>query len=159
MRSSTLAIVKIVVVAGLLTGCAGTSTDTLPRTTTPGPTVSSSTGTADLRVTLTRSGGLAGRTETLTVGPDGRWTVAGRGGALRRGELSPADLDRLRALTGTADPGGGGGTVDAGCADTYRYRLTLPSGSVAWTDCPTGPQPPPTAAEIAHLLLAATGLG
>ncbi|TDB75201.1 hypothetical protein [Micromonospora sp. KC723] len=155
MRSSTLAIVKIVV-AGLLTGCAATSTGDLPATATPDGTASSSTGTADIRVVLTRSGGLAGRDDTVTVGPDGRWTATGRGGAVRQGQLSPADLDRLRALADTATTGAGGTSTEAaGCADTFRYRLTVPAGSVAWTDCP-GP-PPPTADTIAHLLLTATG--
>ncbi|TDB72772.1 hypothetical protein [Micromonospora sp. KC721] len=158
MRSSPLAIVKIAVLAGLLTGCASAPTGTPSADATPEGTASSATGRADFRVVLTRTGGLAGRDDTVTVESDGQWTVTGRGGALRKGRLSSAGLDQLRALTENATSGDGGASTGGRCADTFRYRLTVPAGSVAWTDCPTGPQPPPAAATIAYLLFTATGI-
>ncbi|MEV4481124.1 hypothetical protein [Micromonospora coxensis] len=186
MRSSALAIVKIVTVAGLLTGCSASDTGataptptastgatgsatpdaTAPGTPTPGGTATgdptpggTATGPTDSRIVLTRSGGIAGRSDTVTVEPDGRWTATDRGGATRSGRLSPADLDRLRALTRTATTGATGGTPAIRCADAFSYRLTVPTGSVAWNDCPTGAQPPPAAAATAQLLLRATATG
>ncbi|MEV4491584.1 hypothetical protein AB0K04_15870 [Micromonospora coxensis] len=186
MRSSTLAIVKIVTVAGLLTGCSASDTGatpptptastgatgsatpdaTAPGTPTPGGTATgdptpggTATGPTDSRIVLTRSGGIAGHSDTVTVEPDGRWTATDRGGATRSGRLSPADLDRLRALTRTATTGATGGTPAIRCSDAFSYRLTVPTGSVAWNDCPTGAQPPPAAAATAQLLLRATATG
>ncbi|WP_091299774.1 protealysin inhibitor emfourin [Micromonospora halophytica] len=160
--------------AGLLTGCSatepgppaptptgptgapGSSTPdaTAPGTATPDGTA---TGTTDSRIVVTRSGGIAGRSDTVTVEPDGRWRATERGDATRSGQLSPADLDRLRALARTATTGGTRGTPDARCADAFTYRLTVPTGSVEWTDCPSGPQPPPAAAAMAQLLFQTTG--
>ncbi|MGB2571142.1 hypothetical protein ACPFP2_22240 [Micromonospora citrea] len=162
--------------AGLLTGCSASDTGspaptptastgatgsatpdaTAPGTATPGGTA---TGPTDSRVVVTRSGGIAGRSDTVIVEPDGRWTATVRGDATRSGRLSPADLDRLRALARTATTGGTRGTPDARCADAFTYRLTVPTGSVEWTDCPTGPQPPPAAAATARLLFQATTTG
>ncbi|MFC8615775.1 hypothetical protein ACFT9M_05050 [Micromonospora purpureochromogenes] len=107
---------------------------------------------------LTRSGGFAGGAETVTVEPDGRWTATGRTGATRTGQLSPADLDRLRALAGSAPSGGGPARPDVRCADTYTYRLTIGANTVEWTDCPSGPQPPAAASALADLLLRASAL-
>lgn len=173
MRSSVLAIVKIVTVASLLTGCSATgsgspapASDTptggaataTPGTTTPGGTASGAPAATASRVTLTRSGGIAGGADTVTVEPDGRWTATGRTGATRTGQLSPADLDRLRALAGSAPSGGGPGRPDVRCADTYTYRLTIGANTVEWTDCPSGPQPPAAASALADLLLRAGAL-
>lgn len=173
MRSSVLAIVKIVTVAGLLTGCSatgsgapapasgtptgGTATATAG-TATPGTTTTGTPAATASPVTLTRSGGIAGGTETVTVAPDGRWTATGRTATARTGQLSPAELDRLHALAGSVPQGSGPRRPDVRCADTYTYRLTVGPNTVDWTDCQNGPQPPSTATELADLLLRVGGL-
>ncbi|MGK5442084.1 hypothetical protein ACSNN7_09705 [Micromonospora sp. URMC 105] len=159
--------------AGLLTGCSATGSGSpAPASDTPtGGTATATSGTATPSgtasgvlaatarpVTLTRSGGFAGGTETVTVGPDGRWTATDRTGAARTGQLSPAEIDRLSALSGLIPQGGGPGGPDARCADTYTYRLTVGQNTVDWTDCQNGPQPSSTATEVADLLLRVGGL-
>ncbi|MEH0824682.1 MULTISPECIES: hypothetical protein [unclassified Micromonospora] len=156
--------------AGLLTGCSAagsgspapaSETPTAGATTatpTPGGTATGTPAATAPRVTLTRSGGIAGGAETVTVEPDGRWTATGRTGTARTGQLSSAELDRLRALAGTLPRGGGPGGPDVRCADTYTYRLTVGENTVDWTDCQTGPQPSAAASALADLLLRASAL-
>ncbi|WP_346537877.1 hypothetical protein [Micromonospora sp. DPT] len=141
---------------GTATAAPGTATPS--GTATPGGTATGAPAATASRVTLTRSGGFAGGAETVTVEPDGRWTATGRTGATRAGQLSPADLDRLRALAGSAPSGGGPARPDVRCADTYTYRLTIGANTVEWTDCPSGPQPPAAASALADLLLRASAL-
>ncbi|MFI9641618.1 hypothetical protein ACIG87_16390 [Micromonospora sp. NPDC051925] len=187
MRSSVLVLIKITVIVGLLTGCSATEpgSPTPPSPAVPAGTTSSATptgasGTATPtgpagdataqgtnaagstgvdRVTLTRFGGFAGSRDTVTVEPDGRWTTTNRAGTSRTGRITTADLDRLRTLVGPATRSGDGGPPDGRCADTYIYQLTVGAHSVDWTDCPTGPQPPAAAKELATLLLRTTATG
>ncbi|MEV0944443.1 hypothetical protein AB0I90_29275 [Micromonospora wenchangensis] len=174
MRSSALVLTALAATAALLTGCsadepgtpappAATTAATSGGTATTGtPAGTPATGTPGTRgagadrVVLTRSGGFAGNRDTVTVEPDGRWTTTDRAGATRAGRLDPAALDRLRMLVGPATRGGAGTPSDDGCADTYRYQLTVGTTRVDWTDCPTGPQPPAATQELAALLLKTT---
>ncbi|MBO4162170.1 hypothetical protein [Micromonospora antibiotica] len=125
--------------------------------TTRGPGGTGSATTVD-RVTLTRSGGFAGNRDTVTVEPDGRWTTTDRAGTTRTGRLTPAQLDQLRTLTGPATRSRGG-PPDGRCADTYSYQLTVGTRIVEWSDCPSGPQPPAAAPQLAALLLKTTTTG
>ncbi|WKU02721.1 hypothetical protein [Micromonospora sp. HUAS LYJ1] len=174
MRSSALVLVAVTAAAALLTGCSAAEPGTPAppaATTAPTPTGSTPTGagaspddpdarsTGVDRVTLTRSGGFAGNRDTVTVEPDGRWTTTDRAGARRTGRLDAAALDRLLTLTGPATRADAGGPADDGCADTYRYQLTVGTHRVDWTDCPTGPQPSAAAQELAALLLKTTTTG
>ncbi|MFF1559683.1 hypothetical protein [Streptomyces sp. NPDC058279] len=75
---------------------------TAPETETGAP--SPPPATAERIVTVTRGGGFAGRTHTLSVSPDGSWTRRGahaepEGGGL----LSSIQLGRLRAAVEAAD--------------------------------------------------------
>ncbi|SCF30458.1 hypothetical protein GA0070216_10960 [Micromonospora matsumotoense] len=135
----------------------GTPGGTADAGTTRGPGVTESAATVD-RVTLTRSGGFAGNRDTVTVEPDGRWTTTDRAGTTRTGRLTPAQLDQLRTLTGPATRSRGG-PPDGRCADTYAYQLTVGTRSVEWSDCPSGPQPPAAAPQLAALLLKTTTTG
>ncbi|MEU1754626.1 hypothetical protein ABZ436_18420 [Micromonospora matsumotoense] len=135
----------------------GTPGATADAGTTRGPGGTESAATVD-RVTLTRSGGFAGNRDTVTVEPDGRWTTTDRAGATRTGRLTPAQLDQLRTLTGPATRSRGG-PPDGRCADTYAYQLTVGTRSVEWSDCPSGPQPPAAAPQLAALLLKTTTTG
>ncbi|MCI4063048.1 hypothetical protein MRQ36_10850 [Micromonospora sp. R77] len=134
-----------------LTGCA--TTDATPSA----PIAASSTATA-VRVVLTKSGGIAGLRDTVTVEPDGRWTVADKTGATRSGQLSPTDLDTLRRLT--TDPKLAAEPTDTAaptnCADAFTYQLTAGSHTTGYVDCPTDPDRPPTTAAVADLLTRAT---
>ncbi|MFF4577225.1 hypothetical protein [Streptomyces sp. NPDC001389] len=93
---------------------------TAPAATTPGPTPTSppatrttatAPGTAPTAdpstaspLRVTRSGGFAGRTRTLLVDGDGSWTLLGeRDKDLRKGRLTPAELEELRAALREAD--------------------------------------------------------
>ncbi|MEU5937685.1 hypothetical protein ABZ807_00635 [Micromonospora sp. NPDC047548] len=166
--------------AGLLTGCSATdsgspaSTPSTPTasaatatpgdsaqgtatqgTTTPGATATGSATATASRVVLTRTGGFAGRADTVTVEPDGRWTATDVAGATRTGQLAPGELDRLHGLAGTVTMSGG--AADTGsCADAFTYRVAVGANTVNWTDC--GPPPPAAAPAVADLLLSAAAL-
>ncbi|WP_229400982.1 hypothetical protein [Micromonospora okii] len=123
---------------------------TAPAEASPAPTAA--------RLVVSRSGGYAGRDDTVTVEPDGRWTAVDRAGARRTGRLAGADLDRLRRLA--ADPrlaSGGIAGPDGRCSDAFEYRLTVGGVTVDWTDCPVAGTPPPIAAELAALVLTTAG--
>ncbi|MGW4502332.1 hypothetical protein ACWENR_27465 [Micromonospora sp. NPDC004336] len=119
----------------------------------PGPTG------AAARVVLTRSGGFAGRGDTVTVEPDGRWTAVDRAGARRAGRLPAADLERLRRLladprlAAEADRPPAGAT----CADAFHYRLTVGAVETGYEDCPPDAAPPEVTRAVVELLLRATG--
>ncbi|MFC4146570.1 hypothetical protein ACFO0M_09915 [Micromonospora mangrovi] len=135
-----------------LTGCATTGS------TPSAPNAASPSATTGVRVVLTKSGGIAGLRDTVTVEPDGRWTVADKTGATRTGQLSPADLDRLRQLT--TDPKLAAEPADTAaptnCADAFTYQLTAGSRTTGFVDCPTDPDRPATTAAVADLLTRAT---
>ena len=108
---------------------------------------------------LFRSGGFAGRGDNVTVEPNGRWTVVDRAGSRRTGQLTPADLSRLRELA--ADPrlpAEARRTATATtCADAFSYRLTVGAVETGYVDCPADPAPPPVTRALVELLLRATG--
>ncbi|MFG1775004.1 hypothetical protein ACGFIR_16920 [Micromonospora sp. NPDC049051] len=166
-----MAFVKIALAATVLSGCATADPDQAaspgpvrpePRSTSAAPPPApSSPGPADAatRVVLTRSGGFAGRGDTVTVEPDGRWTVADRAGSRRTGRLSGADLDRLRRLV--ADPAlaaeAARPSAPTACHDAFDYRLTVGPVETGYVDCPTDAAPPETTRAVVELLLTATG--
>ncbi|MFC4018820.1 hypothetical protein ACFOW4_12820 [Micromonospora sp. GCM10011542] len=136
---------------------------TLPATPAPsgpGPTTATATATATAtRIVLTRSGGFAGRGDTVTVEPDGRWTAVDRAGSRRTGRLDPADLGRLHGLA--ADPRlaeeARRSPTPTGCADVFSYRLTVGAVETEYVDCPADAPPPPATRALVELLLRATG--
>ncbi|MCX4389153.1 hypothetical protein OG777_19790 [Micromonospora peucetia] len=169
--------VKIALVVTVLAGCAaaepperaappGTghptasappqaSTAPSPESTTPaspGPTATTA------RVVLTRSGGFAGRGDTVTVEPDGRWAVVDRAGSRRTGRLSGTDLDRLRQLA--ANPAlateAGRPSTPTACQDAFSYRLTVGAVETGYVDCPADGSAPTTTREVVELLVGAT---
>ncbi|MFJ6719900.1 hypothetical protein [Streptomyces sp. NPDC091259] len=87
--------------------------------------------TAERIVTVTRSGGFAGRTHTLTVASDGAWTRQGaRAEPEAGGRLSQAQLGRLLTAVEAADfahlprTGKSGGTVFDGFTYTFVRGTT-----------------------------------
>ncbi|MEV0001250.1 hypothetical protein AB0H28_03040 [Micromonospora sp. NPDC050980] len=142
------------VVAALLVplaGCAGTDP--------PARVDPTATALPGVEVTLVKSGGIAGLTDTITVEPDGHWTRTDRAGNSKEGQLTGSDLRRLRQLT--ADPrltAEAAVTVPATmCADAFNYQLTVGSTTSAYVDCPPQATPPPATAEVVDLLTDATG--
>ncbi|MDO3703774.1 hypothetical protein Q3W71_19085 [Micromonospora sp. C28SCA-DRY-2] len=178
--------VKIALVTLLLTGCSaaepsrpdqgrGTTPPAAPttagpaaptgspppapsRTVTPAPsgTVVAPSGG---RIVLTRTGGFAGRGDTVAVEPDGRWTAVDRAGSRRTGRLEPADLDRLRRLV--ADPRlpteAGLANIDTACRDAFSYRLTVGDVETGYVDCPADGTIPEVTSAVVALLERATG--
>ncbi|MFR9776697.1 protealysin inhibitor emfourin [Micromonospora sp. MS34] len=151
MRATSVAAVTLAALLTSLAGCAqdGATPDT-GRTAPAAPAV---------RVVLTKSGGIAGVEETVTVQPDGHWTRGDRSGASRTGQLSDADLDRLRRLA--ADPrlpAEATATTPAPmCADAFTYRLTVGDTTTGYEDCPPQATPPPATGAVVELLNRATG--
>jgi len=186
MRPTPAAAITLAVLLTPLAGCAqtgptagptagaGATTSTGTGTTTAGPTGATtatpaggttagpsggtgSPGRPGAEVVLTKSGGIVGLEDTLTVRPDGRWTKVDRAGATRTGQLSPADLDRLRRLT--ADPrliAEAAATAPVTmCADAFTYRLTVGPVTSSYVDCPPEVTPPAATAAVVELLTTA----
>ncbi|SCL62782.1 hypothetical protein GA0070606_3684 [Micromonospora citrea] len=174
--------IKIALAAAVLSGCAAseppdraTPSRTGPTTpagagqaTPPGtdrptapPTVPPALGPtgAAARVALTRSGGIAGRGDTVTVEPDGRWTAVDRAGARRAGRLSAEDLQNLRRLLADPRLAAEAGRSPAGtaCRDAFRYRLTVGAVETGYEDCAVDAAPPGATRAVVELLLRVTG--
>ncbi|SCE85618.1 hypothetical protein [Micromonospora chokoriensis] len=177
MRATSTTGVTVALLVALLAGCTsidrnGTAGDpppetpaptaTVPATGTPTPgvtpTVAPTVGAA-AQVTLRMSGGFAGRGDSITVEPDGRWTMVDRAGSRRSGTLTPADLGTLTNLA--ADPRlaaeAGPPPTSTSCSDVFHYRLTVGGNESGYADCPADASPPPATQAVVKLLLRATG--
>ncbi len=77
-------------------------------------------------VSLSRSGGIAGISETITVYASGRVAVRGRGGRESEGLVAPADLEALRALLASPELAQARSSYQASGADLFVYELVLP---------------------------------
>lgn len=125
-------------------GCAGTT----------GADSGSSAGSqADLPVTITRTGGLAGVTDRVTVDPTGHWVRTDRSGRTVSGNLTTAQRDRLRQLAG--DPRlrtEAGTTASPGpCRDAFTYTVAVGNLAVSYVDCPGQPAPAVGSSIVAEL--------
>jgi len=146
---------------------AATGTPTASETPAPSetPTPGGTSGTAapsrnttNETVTLVRSGGIAGLTETITVQPDGKWQRGNGRSVERTGRLTSAQLSKLKALA--ADP-----RLDAEadrlapgtnrCNDAFTYLLNVDSKLIRYEQCGQG-EPPKVTMEIVTLLQSAT---
>ncbi|MBQ1042744.1 MULTISPECIES: hypothetical protein [unclassified Micromonospora] len=144
----------VAAVAALLVPLAGCA-----RTDAPPATLPQVTALPAVEVVLVKSGGIAGLTDTVRVGPDGHWTRTDRAGGSREGELAAEELTRLRQLA--ADPrlaAEAAVTVPPTmCADAFSYRLTVGPNQVSYVDCPPQAKPPAVTAQVVDLLNGATG--
>lgn len=179
MRSTPAAAVTLAALLIALAGCSATDptavptspaatsapatpttdgTSTAPATTSTAPGAGTTSAQQAVRVVLEKTGGIAGVRDRITVEPDGRWTVVDRSGTSRTGQLSAADLDRLRQLAAdprlaaeaTASP------AATNCADTFTYQLTVAGRTTRYVDCPTDPNRPEVTAALVDLLSRAT---
>lgn len=149
MRATPVAAATLAALLTTIAGCAQAgSTPADPATAPPA-----------VQVVLTKSGGIAGLKDTVTVTPDGHWTKVDRSGASRTGQLTAADLDRLRRLA--ADPRLTAEATATGpatmCADAFTYQLTVGPTTTGYVDCPPQAAPPATTAAVVDLLTRATG--
>jgi hypothetical protein len=128
-------------------------------TASPAPSVGATTA-APQRLTVRRTGGIAGVNQTLTVEVDGSWVYTdARRPAREAGRLTPAQRDRLQQLLASpalADEILSPRSADPGCADGFRYTLSFGRTSVDRSDC--GDLEGPTLTEIVTLLAGATPL-
>ncbi|MET8088864.1 hypothetical protein [Micromonospora sp. NPDC005220] len=138
-------------------GPSAPATGTLLPTTAP--TVGPPNSGVPATVTLRTSGGFAGRGDSVTVEPDGQWTVVDQAGSRRTGRLTPADLGRLAGLA--ADPRLAAEarqpTSPTRCADAFHHRLVVGNTETGYVDCPADAPPPPATQAVVKLLLRATG--
>ncbi|MEV0429815.1 hypothetical protein [Micromonospora sp. NPDC050495] len=150
MRSAPVAALLLAALLTPLAGCARTGDEPAG----PGPAALPA-----VEVVLTKSGGIAGLSDTVTVRPDGRWTKVDRSGVSRSGQLTAADLDRLRQLA--ADPrlaAEATATVPPTmCADAFSYRLLVGQTTTSYVDCPPQATPPAATHAVVDLLTRATG--
>lgn len=131
---------------------ASTATPTAaPTPTAPPPSASpaatSSPRAVAARVTVQRTGGLAGVTQKIVVESDGRWRYSEDAGTAQTGRLSAAQVKRLHLLLG--DPSFGSAFYPGSCADGFHYSLLTGQRRVEWDDC--GRSSP---AEVAEAIVA-----
>jgi hypothetical protein len=138
-----------------------------PASTTPAPgPVGSETptpppvGSAMGRVVVTRTGGIAGVSQSLRVEPNGSWIyVDRRPVAQKTGRLTESELRQLAGLvTNAAFAREAGMPPPAGtCNDGFIYVVMAGEFTARYDDCATGSDRPTTAAVI-DLLVDATPL-
>ncbi|MEV0152680.1 hypothetical protein AB0H57_02920 [Micromonospora sp. NPDC050686] len=126
----------------------------------PQPSTASTAPLAAARVVLTRTGGFAGRGDTLTVEPDGGWTSVERDGSRRTGQVDPTDLNRLwdlLAAPGLATEAATSTTGPVDCADAFTYQLTVGQRVTGYVDCPDAAGRAAATAAVVELLAEVTG--
>ncbi|HEX6681729.1 MAG TPA: hypothetical protein VF062_03000 [Candidatus Limnocylindrales bacterium] len=119
---------------------------------TPSPVL---TGAGALTVTITKTGGIAGVNDTLTIDPQGSYTRTSRTGK-RTGRLTPDQLATLatlatdpRLLAEATTP-----QSPSNCADAFQYTVQVGPTAVRYTDC--GAETPPATAALVQFLEQAT---
>lgn len=139
----------IVVVALLTSGCA-------KQASTPDSTAPAQAGAEP--VTVERTGGIAGRHDTVVVRPGGEWTRTDRAGARSSGQLTAPEQRELRSLL--ADPRlpdeARRPAVSTNCRDAFNYRLTVGTMKIGYVDCPSDADLPAASMAIVALIESAT---
>ncbi|MGW5667318.1 hypothetical protein [Micromonospora sp. NPDC003776] len=149
MRTSPVAAGLLAAFLTPLAGCAQSAA----------PAAGGPPATLPTEVVLTKSGGIVGLSDTVTVRIDGHWTKVDRSGGSRTGQLTATDLDRLRQLTTDPRlPAEATATAPASmCADAFTYQLTVGATTIGYVDCPPEVTPPAATAAVVELLDQATG--
>jgi len=145
----------VAVLAVALSTSACDSTHKTAGTGGPGATP----GAALPRITIVRTGGIAGVNDTLAVEPTGAWTATDKAGKQRSGQLTTAQVDSLRPLA--ADPAlageAGQSRAPSNCADAFNYVVTVGSERIAYEDCPGPDEPVATAKLVAQVISVLAG--
>jgi len=138
------------------------STTSAPAGSVPTPVPEPEEGSipAGWLATVTRSGGLVGATETVTVHQDGRWEYTSNRSSRKpaSGQLTDVQRDRLSVLLARfASDRERSSTPEQGkCADGYVYRVQATGAAARWSACGSGG--PPAAMGIVLLVGEATPL-
>ncbi len=103
-------------------------------------------------VVVARTGGFAGVMDTITVGPDGKWTHPTA--VKNTGELDLALFVKLQELA--KDPRlaaeAAATPPPTKCNDAFDYVVTAGTATVRYTDCPGDTFQPRVAMQIVDLL-------
>ena len=156
MRQWTLALLAVILVSGCAASRADGSSDTPPQSPTPSASPSSSEEPVQMpTVTVARSGGIAGVSDTYVVAPDGTLTVESRHAGSTGGKrLLPEELAELRRLvTGPAlRAEAAADNIPPRCADGFVYSVTAGDVSARGMDCGDLATQAPTLARIVELV-------
>jgi hypothetical protein len=109
-------------------------------------------------ITVQRTGGFAGRKDTVTVAASGEWSVTDRTGAQKAGALTRGQLTTIRALA--TDPRLAAEAAQTRpptrCRDAFAYQLTVGGTHVEYVDCPVDPQQPTASIALVKALVGYT---
>jgi hypothetical protein len=110
-------------------------------------------------VTLVRSGGFAGLTETVTVQPDGSWKRGDGRTTNRTGRFTAVQVSRLQTLVADPQLAAEAKQPPPGtnqCNDTFIYVLMVDHQVIKYEECPGQAKPPKVTMEIVAFLQEAT---
>jgi len=150
MIRRTLALIALALAFGTFAACARPG-DTPPTSSGSSPTgtagttgTSTGTGSQLPTVTFSRTGGIAGVNQLITIKPDGAWSYTTKGGgAAQTGTLDASQVAALRDLVTT--PGFLAEMrqvkTDDNCADGFTYAVTVGAEAASWEDCGGAPRP------------------
>lgn len=109
-------------------------------------------------IVVQRTGGFAGRKDTVTVDPTGAWSATDRGGTQKAGSLTPAQLTTIRALA--TDPRlpaeAGQRRPPTRCRDAFAYQLTVGGTHIEYVDCPADADQPTASIALVKALVGYT---
>lgn len=139
MTPARIALGGVLVVTGLLAGCATPTTAAdSPGTTTSSAAPPSASALVLPTVTLTRTGGIAGVNQTIVVSASGAWTYTDkRTNATTAGQFTQPQLVQLGQLA--LDPRVAQEVLQspsAGtCSDAFNYTLAIGPQTTTFEDC------------------------
>lgn len=149
------AVVSLLMVGGCGSGRGAASGPVPAPASATGPTpVGSETGQLP-RISVQRSGGLAGTQDVVEVDPQGVWTATDRNGAGSGGRLTAGQIATLRALIADSRLAGEAGRTPrpSHCSDAFQYVLMTGTARTAYVDCPAdGDQPVASMALVSQVL-------
>ncbi|AEV86922.1 Polycystic kidney disease protein 1-like 3 [Actinoplanes sp. SE50] len=129
-----------------------------PAVTSAAVPAAPSTAVADAAafpVVITRTGGIAGVDDRVSIDADGAATVTRRGQKARHVTVPPAMMTGLRRALAAPMPRGAAVPPAGACSDGFVYQITRPAGSVTVADCGKPADPGVTAIlDVAKALLA-----
>lgn len=129
------------------------------KTPSPSKTSAPHRSATKLAVTLVKTGGFAGLTETITVQPNGKWKKDNGRTTNRTGALSAAQVSRLQALLADPQLAAEAKQRPPGtntCNDTFSYVLMVDYQVIKYEECPGQAKPPKVTMEIVAFLQEAT---
>lgn len=110
------------------------------------------------QIAVQRTGGFAGRKDTVTVDPAGSWSATDRSGARKAGSFTPGQLTAIRTLA--ADPRlaaeAGVTRPPTRCRDAYGYQLTVGGTHIEYVDCPADPDQPAASIALVKAIVGST---